>query len=109
MVEQNDPLDTVLKAVADPVRRRLLQELSNGPKTVSELAAPLEMSFAGASKHLGILIKADLVTQQKQGRERLCSLNARPLQELQGWLDHYTTFWTGRLDALEQALWEDME
>ena len=107
MVEYQAELDTVLKAVADPVRRQLLADLREGPKTVSELAEPLAMSFAGASKHIGVLVRARLVQQEKHGRERLCALRAGSLQPLQEWLDDYAEFWSGRLDALESVLKED--
>ena len=107
MVEYQVELDTVLKAVADPVRRQLLAELREGPKTVGELAEPLNMSFAGASKHIGVLVRARLIQQEKRGRERLCSLSAAPLRPLQDWLDTYAVFWSDRLDALASALQEE--
>ncbi|MEM7054497.1 MAG: metalloregulator ArsR/SmtB family transcription factor [Pseudomonadota bacterium] len=107
MVEYQTELDTVLKAVADPIRRQLLADLREGPKTVGELAGPLAMSFAGASKHIGVLVRARLVRQEKHGRERVCELRARSLQPLQEWLDSYAEFWSGRLDALELALKEN--
>ena len=107
MVEYQAELDTVLKAVADPVRRQLLAELRDGPKTVGELAEPLDMSFAGASKHIGILVRARLIRQEKRGRERVCALSAGSLRPLQNWLNHYAEFWSGRLDALELALQEE--
>ncbi len=105
MVKYNDQhLDTVFAALADPTRRAMLQQLEQGPCSVSELAAPHTMSLAGASKHIRALEKAGLVTREVQGRTHHCRLNADPLAEAEAWLQRYRVFWNHKLDALEQAL-----
>lgn len=104
MVEQQPDIDSVFKALADPARRAILAQLSSGPARIGDLAAPLDMSFAGASKHVGILVGARLVQKEKIGRNQVCSLNPEPLADVRDWLDHYAAFWTSRLDTLEAAV-----
>ena len=107
MVERRIDPDLVFKALADPTRRQMIEALSGSDKTVGQLAAPHEMSFAAASKHVGVLEKAGIVTRRKQGRERLCSLAPHGLLEMRSWVERYSAFWKQRLDALECALKED--
>ena len=105
MVKQIEPhLDAVFAALADPTRRAMLQQLEQGPNSVGALAEPFAMSFAGASKHVKVLEKAGLVTQEVQGRTHLCRLNAAPMAEADAWLQRYRVFWNTNLDALEKAL-----
>lgn len=105
MVEYNDAqLNDLFRALADPTRRAMLQDLANGPRTVGELAAPYAISLAGASKHLQVLEQAGLVDRQVQGRVHTCRLDAAPLHEGVEWLRHYERFWTNRLDALDALL-----
>ena len=108
MVELHAPLDDVLKAIADPVRRGILARLKQGPAQIGEIAEPFEMSFAGAAKHVNVLAKANLVKKAKIGRAQICSLNPEPLTAIQSWLDEYSAFWNDRLDALAKAL-EDFD
>jgi len=107
MVEQSDSLDSVLSAIADPVRRGMLAQLRSGPASVGEIAGPHEMSFAGAAKHLKILEAANLIRKSKSGRKQMCSLNPEPLRSVEAWLEDYAKFWSGRLDALARVLEED--
>jgi DNA-binding transcriptional ArsR family regulator len=104
MVEQKPDIDSVFKALADPARRAILAQLSRGSASIGNLADPLDMSFAGAAKHVSILVEAKLVHKEKVGRSQVCSLNPRPLTEVRDWLDHYATFWTAKLDILEAAV-----
>ncbi|MDE1466880.1 ArsR/SmtB family transcription factor [Aurantiacibacter sp. D1-12] len=106
MVEQ-EALDDVLKALADSTRRVMIQRLSEGERTVGELAEPLSMSLAGASKHVGVLESAGLITRERRGRERVCSLRPNALRELRDWVAHYAEFWDSRLNALDAALRAD--
>ncbi len=106
MVEYQADLDKVIKAIADPVRRRILFSLKSGPATVGELAKPHSMTFAGAAKHVNVLVDADLVQKKRVGRQQLCALNAKPMRAIQDWLDSYADFWNDRLDALETAVEE---
>lgn len=105
MVKQYSPdLDAVFKALADPTRRDMLQRLSSEELSVSELAAPLDMSLAAASKHIQVLERAGLVQRTVQGRTHTCRLDAGPLHAGMEWLRHYERFWTGRVDALERLV-----
>lgn len=97
-------LDRVFFAVADPTRRAILQSLTQGPATVTEIARSFPVSLNAVSKHIMVLERAGLVTREIQGREHRCSLAAGPLREATAWLDHYREFWQTRLDALERHL-----
>lgn len=105
MVEKR--LDATFAALADPTRRAMLADLMLGEKSISELAAPYRMSFAGAAKHVAMLARADLVERRKVGRRQLCRLKADRLKEASDWLGQWERFWSDRLDALEAALKED--
>ena len=107
MVESKPAIDSVFRALGDPSRLSMIERLSHGPATVGELAEPLAMSLAGASKHVGVLEKAGLLGRTKRGRERVCELKPHALFAARDWVQHYTTFWNERLDALEIALKED--
>lgn len=97
-------LDAVFRALADPTRRDMLRSLAQGEQTIGELAAPLSMSFAGASKHVQTLERAGLVRRSIRGRTHVCSLNPEPMAEAMEWLRFYEQFWSGRLGVLEAAL-----
>lgn len=108
MVEHNSPqLDIVFRALGDSTRRGMLASLALGERSISELAEPFEMSFAGASKHVKVLEDAGLVRREVRGRTHVCRIEAGPLASADQWLRHYERFWIGRLDALEQLLRED--
>jgi DNA-binding transcriptional ArsR family regulator len=105
MVELNpEPLDAVFHALADPTRRAMLRRLSDAPLSVGELAAPLRMSLAAASKHIKSLERAGLVSRQVRGRTHVCRLRAAPLEDAHDWLGFYQRFWTAQFDALEALL-----
>jgi DNA-binding transcriptional ArsR family regulator len=97
-------LDPVFHALGDATRRAMLRQLSKAPRTVTELAAPYDMSLAAASKHIKVLESAGLISRDVQGRTHTCHLNAGPLASVKEWLDYYEKFWTSRLDALEALL-----
>ena len=97
-------LDGVFRALADPTRRAMLGDLAAGPCTVGELAAPFDISLAGASKHIQVLERAGLVRREVQGRVHTCSLDAGPLHMGAEWMRHYERFWNSRLDVLEALL-----
>ena len=108
MVELFAPeLDTVFHALGDATRRRMLGELADGARTVSELAEPFSMSLAAASKHIKVLENAGLIRREVQGRTHLCRLEPGPLASAYEWLAFYERFWTSRLDMLERLLRED--
>lgn len=97
-------LDDVFHALADPTRRAMLRELAAQPRTVGELAAPFDISLAGASKHIQVLERAGLIRREVQGRVHTCRLDARPLHAGAEWIRHYERFWNQKLDALEALL-----
>jgi DNA-binding transcriptional ArsR family regulator len=105
MVENQ--LDTVFRALADPTRRGMLASLALGDKSIGELAEPLAMTFAGASKHVRVLEEAGLLRRRKVGRTHLCALKAEPLAEAEQWLKQWENFWTARLDRLEALVKTD--
>jgi DNA-binding transcriptional ArsR family regulator len=108
MVELNAPqLDTVFHALGDATRRRMLQELSGGARTVSQLAEPFAISLAAASKHIKALEHAGLIRREVRGRTHLCHLDPGPLASAHEWLGIYERFWTDRLDALDRLLREE--
>ena len=82
----------------------MLRALSDGDRTVSELAAPLDMSLAAASKHIKVLEQAGLLRREVKGRTHICRLAPEPLASAQAWLNFYEQFWTARLDVLDRLL-----
>ena len=106
MVER---LDATFHALSDPTRRAMLATLARGERSIGELARPHDMSFAGASKHVGVLERAGLIERRKAGRQQLCRLRAGPLGEADRWLRQWEGFWTARLDALEALLREEKD
>ena len=107
MVEYEERLDGVFHALADPTRRRMLRQLRDREQSIGELAAPLDMSFAGASKHVKVLEGAGLIVRNIRGRTHQCRLAPRPLAEAHDWLGFYQRFWEGRLQDLERELRRD--
>lgn len=110
MVEYDSQnLDRVFASLGDPTRRLLMRRLCVGPATVSELAAPLEMSLNAVSKHLKVLEQAGLIQRTVKGRVHHISLNAAPLEEAERWVNQYRQFWDARLDSLDNWLQLDTE
>jgi DNA-binding transcriptional ArsR family regulator len=99
-----DRLSATLSALADPTRRGILARLATGEATVTELAEPYEMSMAAVSKHLKVLERAGLIARGRQAQWRPCRLDARPLRDVAGWLEHYRRFWDESLDRLDDYL-----
>lgn len=91
-------------ALADPIRRAILQRLSTGEMRVTALAQPFTMSLNAVSKHIRVLERARLVRRRRVGREHLLSFNPQPLDEAAAWIERQRAFWTARLDALEAAI-----
>ena len=103
---QPDPLTSTFAALADPTRRAILARLASGEASVTELAAPFEMSLPAISKHLKVLERAGLITRGRDAQWRPCRLEARPLKSAADWLEHYRVFWEQSLDRLEGYLAE---
>ena len=99
-----DPLSSTLSALADPTRRAILARLSQGEATVSELAAPFDISLPAVSRHLKVLEGAGLISRGREAQWRPCRLEAAPLKEVSGWLDAYRRFWEGSFDKMDAYL-----
>lgn len=99
-------MDRVFHALAHPARRGILLRLADCELSVGELAEPLDMSLAAASKHVKVLERAGLVSQTAAGRQHICRLEPAPLGNAFEWLRFYERFWNDRLNAL-QALFRD--
>jgi DNA-binding transcriptional ArsR family regulator len=108
MVKYSLRLDAVFAALADPTRRAILARLARGDVAVTELARPFRVSLPAVSKHLRVLERTGLLTQQRRGRVRRCRLRAAPIRAAADWIDRYRRFWTARLDGLA-ALFESSE
>jgi DNA-binding transcriptional ArsR family regulator len=107
MVElETSRLDSVFHALGDATRRRMLRELADGERTVSELAKPFAISLAAASKHIKALESAGLIRREVRGRTHFCRLEPGPLASAHQWLNFYERFWIDRLNVLERLLRE---
>ena len=94
-----DALDSIFAALADPTRRAILARLAAGEATVTELAAPFDMSQPAVSKHLKVLERAGLVSRGRDAQRRPCRLEARPLKAATDWLANYRALLGGELPA----------
>jgi DNA-binding transcriptional ArsR family regulator len=99
-------LNATFAALADPTRRAILARLAAGETTVTELAAPFEISLPAISKHLKVLERAGLIARGRDAQSRPCRLEARALKEAADWLEHYRRFWEESFDRLEEYLRE---
>ena len=103
MVE-DQVLDRAYAALADPTRRRLLEVLREGDARITDLAAPLPMTFAGVSRHVAVLESAGLVLRQIHGREHWLSLQPDGLAMAEQWIQEQTALWSRRAEALSERL-----
>ena len=103
MLEQQ-VLDRTYAALADPTRRALLVALRAGEARITDLAEPLPMTFAGVSRHVGVLEAAGLVKRAVRGRDHWVSLQPAALDPAQAWIAEQTTFWNARAGALSDRL-----
>ena len=109
MVElQTAQLDSVFHALGDATRRQMLRDLSDGERTVGQLAEPFAISLAAASKHIKALESAGLIRREVRGRTHHCRLEPGALASAHEWLSFYQRFWNDRLDALERLLREEI-
>jgi DNA-binding transcriptional ArsR family regulator len=104
MLNQQEPLDRVFHALADPTRRALVERLSLGSMSVSELARPLPMSLPAVMQHLQVLESAGLVRSTKVGRSRSCTLDLQALSQANRWIEARRREWEARLDRLGDYL-----
>jgi DNA-binding transcriptional ArsR family regulator len=104
MVNQVAELDRVFQALADPGRRLMVERLSQGPASVSELGRPLAMSLAAVVQHVQVLEASGLVRSRKVGRTRTCTINAEALGAAESWIAGRRQLWERRLDRLGDYL-----
>ncbi len=104
MLDQVADLDRVFQALADPGRRLMVDRLSQGPASVTELGKPLAMSLAAVVQHVQVLEASGLVRSQKVGRTRTCSINATALRSAENWIAERRTLTERRLDRLGEYL-----
>jgi DNA-binding transcriptional ArsR family regulator len=107
MVEDSEDINSVFHALAHHARREMLARLTAGDLTVGDLAGPLPMSLAAASKHVQVLERAGLVSRTVAGRRHVCHLEPAALASAFSWLRFYERYWTERLDALDTLLRAD--
>ncbi len=99
-----DRLSATFAALADPTRRAILARLALGETSVTELAAPFDISLPAISKHLKVLEHAGLIRRGRAAQWRPCRLEAAPLKEANGWLEEYRGFWEESFDRLDAYL-----
>ena len=104
-----DLLSGTFAALADPTRRAILARLAGGEATVTELAAPFEMSLPAVSKHLKVLERAGLISRGRTAQWRPCRLEPAPLRDANEWLESYRQFWDESFDRLAEHLRELQE
>jgi DNA-binding transcriptional ArsR family regulator len=107
--DQDVQLDQVLHALADPSRRVIVERLSHGPATVSEVARPLDMSLSAVLQHLQVLETGGVIRSEKVGRVRICRIEAAALRLVEQWINERRAGWERRLDRLGEVLAEPPE
>ena len=104
MLNYQAPLDLAFQALADPARRAIVERLSKGPASVSELARPLPMSLPAVMLHLKVLEESGLVKSEKVGRVRTCRIEALALSQAEHWITERRRMWERNLDRLGEFL-----
>ena len=99
-----DRLDIIFAALADPTRRRILAMLLEDDMAVTDVAEPFEMSLAAVSKHLGLLGRSGLISQEQRGRVKWCKLEPDALRDASVWMQGFGQFEPVNLDAFERFL-----
>jgi DNA-binding transcriptional ArsR family regulator len=102
-------LDLMFQALADPSRRTMVERLSRGPASVSQLAEPLDMSLPAVVQHLQVLEAAGLVKTEKIGRVRSCMLDTTAMSQAERWINDRRTQWERRLDRLGDFLEQEKD
>lgn len=97
-------LNAVFSALSDPTRREILDRLSRGEASVTELAKPFKMTLPAVSKHLSILERSGLITRERKGRTHKLQLAPRKLVTALEWMEHYRPRWKTQLDSLSAYL-----
>jgi DNA-binding transcriptional ArsR family regulator len=105
MVHHRNPrLDASFAALSDPTRRGVLERLGRADASITELADKFHMTLTGMKKHVGVLEQAGLVSTQKVGRVRTCTLGQRRLEEEMAWMERYRQTWDARFDELQTVV-----
>jgi DNA-binding transcriptional ArsR family regulator len=107
--QRPEDLDAVFHALSDPSRRSMVERLTRGPATVTDLAEPLPMSMPAVLQHLQVLEQSGLVRSHKVGRVRTCSIEVEALQPVRHWIEERRAGWERRLDRLDAYLAEGNE
>ena len=102
-------LHTCFQALGDPTRLAVIERLLEGPASVSELAKPHTMALPAFTKHLGVLERAGLITSEKSGRVRTCSLEPKTLRAVDRWFQGRRHMWETRLERLSRHLSSETE
>lgn len=104
MAHAQPALDGTFRALADPTRLAVVEQLAHGPASVSELARPFSMAMPSFLQHLRVLEESGLVATVKSGRVRTCTLRTEPLAAANHWLEAQRSLWAARLDQLDVLL-----
>ena len=104
MLNNSQKLDLLFHALSDPGRRGMVETLSQGPASVSELAAPLDMTLSAVVQHLAVLEASGIVRSEKQGRVRTCRIEPEALSLVELWVNERRTSWERKLDRLGEFL-----
>ena len=102
-------LDLAFRALGDPKRRAMLRILAEGERGVVDLASNFDLTQPAVTKHLNVLEKAGLISRKRQGRYRICRLEADAVQDTADWLDDLGKYWRDRFSAIDAILEQDME
>lgn len=104
MLKESPKLDLMFQALADPTRRAMVDRMTRGPASVSDLARPFAMTLAAVMQHLKVLEESGLVRTQKEGRVRTCQIDPVALRSAEDWIAERRTTWESRLDRLGALL-----
>ncbi|MDJ0450993.1 MULTISPECIES: metalloregulator ArsR/SmtB family transcription factor [Methylocystis] len=104
MVDHSTELDKAFHVLADATRRGILERLSRGPASVSELAKPYASSLAAIQQHVQVLEASDLIVTEKRGRTRECRISGDAILRVERWLSERRQLWEFRFDRLERLL-----
>jgi DNA-binding transcriptional ArsR family regulator len=106
MLNHQPPLDRVFQALADPTRRAIVERLSRGSASVSELAQPFAVSLASVVQHIQVLEESGVIRTEKVGRVRTCRIDLQALRTAEHWIVQRRSIWERRLDRLGAVLAE---
>ncbi len=104
MVKQGDPLSATFGALADPTRRGILEQLSEGEANVTALAEPYDISLPAVSRHLRVLEGAGLIVRKRRGRQHRIHVDPRRIRDARDWISVYARYWERQFDALDRYL-----